>query len=91
MNIYLRYKHRPNAITLTLGDWDLKSTSDGPAVKATPAEIRVHPQYSRTTLQNDIAVIKVSNRIDYTRNIRPICLPSRGNYMLKNTLICAQS
>ncbi|KAL6256344.1 hypothetical protein P5V15_012461 [Pogonomyrmex californicus] len=36
----------------------------------------VHPDYSRSKLQNDIALIRLNGSIDFRpRNVRPICLP----------------
>ncbi|XP_011874753.1 PREDICTED: uncharacterized protein LOC105565840 [Vollenhovia emeryi] len=38
--------------------------------------IHFHPDYTRTKLQNDIALIRLNNSVDFRpRNARPICLP----------------
>ncbi|KAL0100204.1 hypothetical protein PUN28_019554 [Cardiocondyla obscurior] len=35
-----------------------------------------HPEYTRTKLQNDIALIRLNSTIDFRpRNVKPICLP----------------
>lgn len=73
-----RYKDTPQKIDLTLGDWDLKATNDGPHLKVNVASVKVHPSYSRATLQNDVAVLKLTSKIVYQDNIKPICLPATG-------------
>ncbi|XP_042219054.1 serine proteinase stubble-like isoform X2 [Homarus americanus] len=70
------YKDRPHALTLSLGDWDLSTKNDGPSENAVIAKITVHPKYSRTTLQNDLAVLKLAKTITFTQDIQKICLPS---------------
>jgi len=40
-------------------------------------EIYSHPQWSKVTLQYDIAVIKLENPVQYTDHISPICLPKK--------------
>ncbi|KAL0100210.1 hypothetical protein PUN28_019556 [Cardiocondyla obscurior] len=38
--------------------------------------VTFHPNYTRTLLQNDIALIRLNGTIDFTpRNVKPICLP----------------
>ena len=39
------------------------------------AEFIIHPHYSPTTGQNDIALIKLPRPIAYSPNIAPVCLP----------------
>lgn len=35
-----------------------------------------HPQYEKTTLKHDIALMKLSAPLRYNRYVRPICLPT---------------
>ncbi|XP_071650285.1 serine protease ea-like [Temnothorax longispinosus] len=38
--------------------------------------VRFHPDYTRTRLQNDIALIRLNDSVDFRpRNAKPICLP----------------
>lgn len=71
----ISYKNTPNSIDLSLGDWDLTTTNDGRNVKAKVSRITVHPSYSRATLQNDLAVLKLAQRVEFNDRIKPICLP----------------
>jgi len=61
-----------------LGDHDISTTSDG----ATPVDISVgrsiqHPGWNSNTLDNDIAIVKLSRSVTYSRNIKPACLPDK--------------
>lgn len=69
------YQSNPSIIDLNIGDWDLSTTNDGQSVKAKASRVNVHPSYSRSTLQNDIAVLKLAQRVEYNDRIKPICLP----------------
>merc|ERR1712154_330188 len=59
-----------------LGDHDITTNSDG----ATPVDVSVgrtivHPGWDSNTLDNDIAIVKLSRSVSYSRNIKPACLP----------------
>ncbi|XP_068244687.1 serine proteinase stubble-like isoform X2 [Palaemon carinicauda] len=69
------YQNSPSQIDLSLGDWDLNTIVDGESIKAKVSRITVHPRYSRSTLQNDLAVLKLSQNVVFTERIKPICLP----------------
>merc|ERR1712179_901025 len=64
----------PNMVRL--GDHDITTTSDG----ATPVDISIarsiqHPGWNSNTLSDDIAIVKLSRPVTYSRNIRRACLP----------------
>ena len=64
--------------TVRLGDHDITTTADG----ASPVDISIarsvqHPGWDSNTLDNDIAIVKLSQSVSYTRNIRRVCLPDR--------------
>lgn len=64
------------ATHVRLGDHDITTTNDG----ASPTDLRIgraiqHPQWSKNSLANDIAIIKLDGSVRYGRNIQPICLP----------------
>lgn len=44
-----------------------------------------HPDYKSGTKKNDIALIRVAERIKFTDNIRPACLQTNPNDVLPNT------
>ncbi|XP_045136457.1 serine proteinase stubble-like isoform X2 [Portunus trituberculatus] len=72
----VRYKDTPHKLELTLGDWDLKTDKDGKSLNVTAQRVTVHPSYSRATLQNDVAVIRLASTVTYTERIKPACLPT---------------
>lgn len=37
-----------------------------------------HANYDKTTLKNDIALMKLSSPVRFNRYVRPICLPSES-------------
>lgn len=39
-----------------------------------PESIHVHPEYNTSTSDADISVIVLSEKIEFTRYIKPICL-----------------
>ncbi|KAK7072516.1 putative peptidase S1 [Halocaridina rubra] len=75
-----------------LGDWDLKTTVDcqvtesghrlcsPPSQNFTYEEIIVHPQYNtRTTYSDDIALIRLSRKVDLSGFwVHPVCLPPQN-------------
>ena len=36
-----------------------------------------HPGWDSNSLDNDIAIVKLSRRVSYSRNIKPACLPDQ--------------
>ena len=42
----------------------------------TLSAIYVHPRYNRKTTDNDIALLKLSRPVKFTKYIRPACVPS---------------
>ena len=39
-------------------------------------KIIIHPDYDAYTLDYDVALIKLKKPINFTRNVRPVCLPT---------------
>nr|XP_039274309.1 transmembrane protease serine 2-like [Styela clava] len=48
-------------------------------------KIVYHPQYSSSTLMNDIAVIHVTKNFEYSTEIQPACLPLAGQVFTDNS------
>lgn len=38
-------------------------------------KIIIHPKYNDITLVNDVALLKLQDRISFRRNVSPVCLP----------------
>ncbi|KAK7070345.1 Tryptase gamma [Halocaridina rubra] len=72
----LPFENSLSLIHLSLGDWDLKKTNDGSSIHAKVSSAVIHPEFSYQTLQNDIAILKLTQKVTFTDRIRPICLPN---------------
>ncbi|XP_058829116.1 CLIP domain-containing serine protease B4-like [Topomyia yanbarensis] len=66
-----------------LGEWDLESETDcnsesvctDPPVDVEVESIISHEDFNRLTLRNDVALIKLKHRVNFTDFISPVCLP----------------
>ncbi|XP_042857587.1 serine protease 42-like [Penaeus japonicus] len=69
--------------------WDWTDSAATQVVTKPVAEIIVHPQYDDITVDNDIALIRVSSAVDLTLpGIMPVCLPSStDNYAGQNGIV----
>ncbi|CAG0890900.1 unnamed protein product [Cyprideis torosa] len=60
-----------------LGEHDLSSDNDGAnPIDFEVKEVLIHPDYLPPSLQNDIAIVKLSKRVSLTSKVKPACLPS---------------
>ncbi|XP_077130104.1 serine protease 33-like [Ranitomeya variabilis] len=66
----------PYSYTIQLGRYQL-SLADNHTVTSDVSDIIIHPLYNTSDgLQGDIALVKLSSPVTYTRYIQPICLPA---------------
>uniref|UniRef100_A0A3Q2CGM6 Prostasin-like n=1 Tax=Cyprinodon variegatus TaxID=28743 RepID=A0A3Q2CGM6_CYPVA len=49
------------------------------------SSIIVHPKYKRSTNDNDIALLRLSSPVKFTKNIRPVCLAASGSQFNNGT------
>ncbi|XP_073502343.1 mast cell tryptase-like [Phyllobates terribilis] len=71
-----RLSSNPNDYTIQLGRYKL-SILDDHTIASGVSEIVIHPLYNGSAgLQGDIALVKLSSPVPYTKYILPICLPS---------------
>jgi len=45
----------------------------------TPARVAIHPNYNKNTYDSDIAIIELNTEVEYSDDIRPICLDNEEN------------
>ncbi|KAK1337041.1 hypothetical protein QTO34_003086 [Cnephaeus nilssonii] len=64
-------------LTVRLGEYDLRRREKG-EVDLDIEEVLVHPNYSRRTTDNDIALLRLAQPASLSQTIVPICLPDRG-------------
>lgn len=54
-------------------------------VKRSVSEIIIHPRYNDTTLDSDIALVKLHSPVALSDHIRPICLASNSSQFYNPT------
>jgi len=64
----------PNFYTFNFGLHD-RTIPESWATTRSVSKVIMHPSYSPNTLQNDIALMKLSTPIDYNDQILPVCIP----------------
>ncbi|KAM4858985.1 LOW QUALITY PROTEIN: vitamin K-dependent protein C [Thomomys bottae] len=64
-------------LTVRLGEYDLRRR-DKWEVDLDIKEILIHPNYTRRTSDNDIALIHLAQPVSLSKTIVPICLPDSG-------------
>ena len=65
-------------ILVRLGQYDFNQAGETEDQTFRVANMRLHRQYDNTTLENDIAVIKLDRAATLTNSVRPICMPRRS-------------
>ena len=71
-------EHTTEELRVRLGEWDVNSDAEFyPNLEYKVEEVVIHPQYQSNNLYNDLAVLKLSSRVDTDQHphIGPICLP----------------
>lgn len=65
-----------------LGEWNVDTISDCIRNQCNPApldlnieEVIIHPSYNKQNRHDDIALLRLSQKVTFTPTIRPICLP----------------
>ncbi|XP_046649983.1 chymotrypsinogen A-like [Daphnia pulicaria] len=63
-------------IGVVVGQYDTKSLSSTSQVRRV-SQIVQHPNFNRTTVNHDIALLKLDSPVSFTAAVRPVCLPTR--------------
>ncbi|EDV52270.2 uncharacterized protein LOC6545318 isoform X1 [Drosophila erecta] len=67
-------------LRVRLGEWDVNHDVEFfPYIERDVVSVHIHPEYYAGTLDNDLAVLKLDQPIDFTKNphISPACLPDK--------------
>ncbi|KAM4868926.1 vitamin K-dependent protein C isoform X1 [Urocitellus parryii] len=64
-------------LTVRLGEYDLRRR-DKWEVDLNIRDVYIHPDYSRSTSDNDIALLRLAQPVTLSKTIVPICLPDSG-------------
>ncbi|XP_060525227.1 trypsin-1-like [Cylas formicarius] len=63
-------------IRVILGDHDQSTTDDVPAKMRAVAAVIRHRNFDSDTYNHDIALLKLRKPVEFSKNIRPVCLPT---------------
>ncbi|XP_035730813.1 proclotting enzyme-like [Vespa mandarinia] len=63
-------------LTVRLGDYNIKTNSEIRHVERRVKRVVRHRGFNSRTLYNDVAILTLSEPVEFTEQIRPICLPS---------------
>ncbi len=64
-------------LTYRVGEHNPSTTSDGQHQDIEVAKIISHPSYSRSTFNNDIALIKLERPVILSKYVKQVCLPDQ--------------
>lgn len=69
-------------LRVRLGEWDVNHDVEFfPYIERDVQSVHVHPEYYAGTLDNDLAILKLSTPVDFVNSphISPACLPDRAS------------
>lgn len=70
------FRLQRSKIRVILGDHDQTTTTDAPAKMRAVSNIIRHKNFDPDSYNHDIALLKLKKPVEYTKNIRPVCLSS---------------
>lgn len=62
-------------LRVRLGAHNIKVNNEPDAIEVDVEAVRRHEQFEPRTYKNDIAVLKLSRPVTFTKYISPVCLP----------------
>ncbi|XP_047114566.1 trypsin-1-like [Schistocerca piceifrons] len=65
-------------IRIFLGDHDQTSTTDTPAIMRAVSSVIRHRNFDENTWNHDIALLRLRKPVNFSKRIRPVCLPPKG-------------
>ncbi|XP_023020682.2 trypsin-1 [Leptinotarsa decemlineata] len=66
---------KKSKIRVVLGDHDVSTTAEIPAMMRAVTSVIRHRNFDQDTYNHDIALLKLRKPVEFTKQIRPICLP----------------
>ncbi|XP_058818953.1 transmembrane protease serine 9-like [Topomyia yanbarensis] len=73
-------------LSVKLGDHNIKSNTEVTHVERRVKRLVRHRGFDSRTLYNDVAVLTMDQAVQYTKSVRPICLPAGDNTRAYNGL-----
>ncbi|KAG1694125.1 Serine proteinase stubble [Nymphon striatum] len=81
-------KCRKVSMKIRLGEYDAsKVTERLPHYEYTVSKIIVNPHWNPANFQNDLALLKLSTRIQFREHIIPVCLPTQGEVFTNDSAV----
>ena len=65
-----------DAMTVFLGAHNVKEETEDGRLELVSTNWFAHPKWNQITISNDIGLVQLPRKINFTETIRPICLPS---------------
>lgn len=65
-------------LTVRLGDHNIRQENEVKHVEKRIKRVVRHRGFDSRTLYNDVAVLTMDSPVQFSRTVRPICLPSGG-------------
>ncbi|VVD01337.1 unnamed protein product [Leptidea sinapis] len=65
-------------LTAKLGDHNIRTNTETQHVERKIKRVVRHRGFDMSTLYNDVSILTLDQPVSFTKNIRPICLPSGG-------------
>lgn len=62
-------------LTVHLGDHNIRIKNEVPHIEKRVKRIVRHRSFDARTLYNDVALLTLDSPVQYTKTVRPICLP----------------
>lgn len=63
-------------LTVRLGDHDIKTNYEVRHIERRVKRVVRHKGFNSRTLYNDVAVLTLSEPVEFSETVRPICLPT---------------
>ncbi|TSW75982.1 Serine protease 27 [Bagarius yarrelli] len=76
---------KPSDLVVYLGKTTLEG-SNPHEIKKRVLKIRIHPSYDPQTKENDIALLRLQQKVTFTDYIRPVCLASQDSVFPESNL-----
>ena len=73
--LLLLNRFKSNQITVRLGEFDFNEQTSASRIDHSVAAIYMHERYDPSTYVNDVSILKLEKKVNFTDYVRPICRP----------------
>ena len=70
--------HDATEMVVMLGAHNVREATEEGRIELTTTDFFTHPQYSTITLHNDLALVHLPTKVNFTSSIMPVCLPAHS-------------